>query len=263
MRITVFTSNQARHISLIEKLADVADEVFAVVESVTVFPGVVADFYAKSETMQKYFTKVIHSEQEVFGTPRFLPKNVHVMPLKLGDLNNVAQESLKDALSSDRYIVFGASYIKGELIDFLVEQKALNIHMGTSPYYRGSACNFWAAYDKNPEYIGATIHQLSKGLDSGNILFHALPKDTDDPFLLGMEAVKAAHKGLIARIKDKSIDLLTPVAQDKTQQIRYSRYSDFTEEVALNYLENLPKPDFLLQKLKKRDFSKFLAPYIG
>ena len=76
---------------------------------------------------------------------------------------------LQAALSSDIYIVFGASFIKGWLVDFLIKNKAINIHMGLSPYYRGSSCNFWAMYDNNPNYVGATIHYLSKGLDSGEI----------------------------------------------------------------------------------------------
>ena len=43
---------------------------------------------------------------------------------------------------SDVYVVFGTSYIKGEIVDFLVKQKAINIHAGVSPYYRGTDCNF-------------------------------------------------------------------------------------------------------------------------
>ncbi len=263
MKITVFTSNQARHLSLIEALAKIADEVFAVTESVTVFPGEVADFYAKTPTMQAYFKRVIAAEEKVFGQPRFLPKHVRVMPLKLGDLNKVPMEAFRDALTSDRYIVFGASYIKAPLIDFLVEHTALNIHMGTSPYYRGSACNFWAAHDGRPEYIGATIHRLSKGLDSGPMLFHAFPKPVGDPFLLGMEAVKAAHLGLIARLADKSIDSMALVPQDKSKELRYSTYADFTDAVAQTYLDNLPSSDTILARLKHRDLSHFLHPYIG
>lgn len=48
--------------------------------------------------------------------------------------------------------------------------------MGLSPYYRGTDCNFWALYDKKPQYVGATIHLLSKGIDSGPTLYHALSK---------------------------------------------------------------------------------------
>ena len=74
------------------------------------------------------------------------------------------------------YIIFGASYIKGWLIDFLVENNAINIHMGLAPYYRGNSCNFWALFDDKPSYVGATIHKISKGLDNGPILFHCLPE---------------------------------------------------------------------------------------
>ena len=82
--------------------------------------------------------------------------------------------SLRIYLDSDLYIIFGSSFIKGDLIDFLIEKKAINIHMGVSPYYRGADCNFWALNDNNPHLVGATIHLISKNLDSGPILFHAL-----------------------------------------------------------------------------------------
>ena len=60
----------------------------------------------------------------------------------MGDLNYLNLNNLKKFLSSDIYIVFGSSYIKGKLVDFLIK-KAINIHMGVSPYW-GCDCNFWA-----------------------------------------------------------------------------------------------------------------------
>ena len=69
MRITVFTSNQPRHISLIKNLALIADEVFAIQECNTVFPGQVEDFFKRSDVMQNYFSNVIDAEKEVFGLP--------------------------------------------------------------------------------------------------------------------------------------------------------------------------------------------------
>ncbi|QQG42904.1 MAG: methionyl-tRNA formyltransferase [Candidatus Giovannonibacteria bacterium] len=264
MKITIFTSNQARHISLIEDLSKIAEEVYAVIESFTVFTGEVADFYNKTEIMQKYFkSAVIEPERQIFGAPRFLPKNVRVLSIKAGDLSMLNMETLSDALKSDKYIVFGSSYIKGPLVEFLVKNRTYNIHIGTSPYYRGNSCNFWAAYHGNFDYVGATIHLLSRGLDSGDMLFHAFPEPIGDPLLLGMRAVKAAHKGLIENIKNGKIDKMTPVPQDKSLQIKYTRGADFTDEVARDYLDNLPAPETVLGKLKNRDFSKFLNPYIG
>ena len=89
---------------------------------------------------------------------------------------------LNSFLKSDMYIVFGSSFIKGELANFLIKKKAINIHMGVSPYYRGTDCNFWALYDNNPHLVGATIHFLSKGLDNGPILYHAMSKIRKNPY---------------------------------------------------------------------------------
>ena len=79
-----------------------------------------------------------------------MPANIKTFAIKFGDLNKLKKSHLNQALDSDFYIVFGSSFIKGWLIEFLIEKKAINIHMGVSPYYRGSSCNFWALYDNNP-----------------------------------------------------------------------------------------------------------------
>ncbi|MBT4890149.1 MAG: methionyl-tRNA formyltransferase [Rhodospirillales bacterium] len=250
MKITVFTNNQPRHIALIEALSDIADEVFAIQECSTVFPGEIADFFQKSEIMQKYFAHVISAEEQVFGDVRFLPKNVRSISIKSEDLSMVPLEKFGPALSSDYYIVFGSSFIKGPLIDFLVDNSAINIHMGVSPYYRGSSCNFWALYDGNPDLVGATIHMLSRGLDSGGILFHAMPeKGKHDPFVFGMNAVRAAHESVVKAIKAGTLFSSEPLAQDSSDEIRYTRNSEFTDEIAAEYLKIKLSPAGLEEKL--------------
>src|SRR3954462_4499476 len=93
VNITVFTSNQPRHIALIEALADIADRVYAIQECNTIAPGQVEDFFRKSPVMQDYFSRVIAAEDTVFGRPRLLPANVRSMAIRMGDL---ARLSLDD-----------------------------------------------------------------------------------------------------------------------------------------------------------------------
>lgn len=276
MKITLFTSNQPRHMALIEGLARHAHEVFAVQECNTVFPGEVEDFFRKSATMQAYFRRVVEAEEAVFGRPRLGPTNARHLAIRMGDLNRLSIEEFGPALTSDVYVVFGSSFIRGPLADFLVARQALNIHMGTSPYYRGSSCNFWALYDRRADYVGATVHLLSKGLDSGPMLFHALPKaEPVDPFLLGMLAVKAAREGLLEYLSGGGIGVssrqdacgtcsgLEPVPQDRSFEHRCMRNADFTDEVAAEYLERLPSPTEVGQMLSRRDERLFLRPYIA
>lgn len=259
MKITIFSSNQPRHISLAKQLGKIADEVFFISEVKTVFPGRVPDFFKKTEVMQNYFDNVIRSENNIFGNIGFLPNNVHTLSIKSGDLNFLAKEQLKDALQSDVYVVFGASYIKGWLIDFLVQNKAINIHMGISPYYRGSSCNFWALYDNNPSYVGATIHMLSEGLDSGDILFHCLPKfvDGDTSFDFTMRSVLTAHIGLCQSISEGRIFSMERVSQDKSKELRYTRNSDFTDEVANDFLNR----QYSIDKTKLNNYPDLLNPF--
>lgn len=264
MKITVFTSNQPRHLSLIKSLSVIADEVYAIQECNTVFPGEVKDFFDNSEIMQKYFRNVMRAEQEVFGEIGFLPSNVRQLVLKDGDLNKVKLEILKDALQSDIYVVFGSSFIKSPLIDFLIEKKSINIHMGVSPYYRGSSCNFWAPYDGYPELVGATIHMLSKGLDSGDILYHALPKPEQvDLFTLGMKAVKVAHDSLVERIGNKEIFKYQGIVQDRTKEYRYTKNKEFTDEAAEKYMKNMYSVEEVYERLQNRNLTMFEKPFIG
>tara|TARA_Y100001978_G_C23657993_1_gene417079 strand:+ start:198 stop:980 length:783 start_codon:yes stop_codon:yes gene_type:complete len=249
MKVTIFSSNQPRHLNLAKKFSQISDEVFFISEVNTVFPGQIDDFYKKSSVMQSYFEKVISAEKKVFGDIEFLPRNVSVLSVKEGDLSKLDRYILKDALDSDFYIVFGASFIKGWLIDFLIQQKAINIHMGLSPYYRGSSSNFWALYDNNPSYVGATIHLLSKGLDNGDILFHCIPKirSEESPFDFTMRSVVVAHQGLISAIDKKKILTFETIKQDKSKEIRYTKNQDFTDQVANDFLNRnmILAPDLL------------------
>lgn len=264
MIVTVFTSNQPRHMALIESLAKIADTVYAIQECTTLFPGMVEDFFRRSPIMQEYFARVMDAERKVFGTHRFGPPNARQMAMRSGDVNMVDLEALAPALAADQIIVFGASWIRGPLIDRLIEKRALNIHMGVSPFYRGSSCNFWAPFDHRPEYVGATIHHISKGLDSGDILYHALPPArTTDSFELGMLAVKSAHDSLVEHLRSGDLAAMEPQAQDRSREIRYTRNADFTDEVARQYLNTLPSPQEIRTALEQRNNDDFLRPFIG
>lgn len=265
MKVTVFTNNAARHISLVEAAAEAFDEVFVIQECNTLFPGKVEDFFRKSDVMQEYFSHVIAAEQEVFGLPRFMPAGVRTMALHYGDPTLLELDMVKECLDADAFIVFGASYIKGALIDELIERQAINIHMGVAPFYRGHSSNFWALYDHRPDLVGATVHHLGRGLDNGAILRHSFPTpDACDPFVYGMRAVKAAHQAVIEGIKSGELLSWDAVPQDKSQELRYTKGVQFSDEVALEYLrERRPSPEDVLSGAQKRDLSLYLRPYVG
>ena len=142
----------------------------------------------------------------------------------------------------------------------LIDHKALNIHLGISPYYRGTDCNFWALYDNNPHLVGATIHLLSKGLDNGPILYHALSNLKNNPFEYTMSTVKSAFHSISERINNGTIFNIPASEQEKIKEIRYSKSKDFSEKVIKKFVSekidlnskkfdaNLLKHPFFLEK---------------
>lgn len=237
MKITLFTSNKSRHNYFINLLSNISEELFVVQECGTILS--VPENYQASSIMKKYFEKVVNAQFKLFGNSYIdvKNKNIKIFPMLSGDINHCPLNSLSDFLKSDYFIVFGSSYIKGELANFLVKNKAINIHAGVSPFYRGSACNFWALYDDNPHLVGTTIHLLSKGLDNGPILYHAMSNLKTDPFEYTMSTIKSAFHSIAERIKDDSIYKIKPIIQDKNKEVRYSKKKDFDEEVLKKYFE--------------------------
>ena len=237
MKITLFTSNKNRNNYLINLFSKFCEELFVVQECGTIFPGVVPGHYPVSETMKNYFENVNAAQNKLFGNSyvNIFKKNIKILSILSGDLNKCSLNFLSNFLESDIYVVFGSSYIKGELVDFLVEKKTINIHMGVSPYYKGTDCNFWALYDNNPHLVGATIHMLSKGLDSGPILYHAMSNLKSNAFEYTMSTVKSAFHSIAERIYDKSIFNIEPEIQDISKKIRYSKKIEFNKEIVKNY----------------------------
>jgi methionyl-tRNA formyltransferase len=236
MSITVFTRDSARHIALVNKLATVTNSVYAVVESSP--PSVTAP--PKSPVMTEYFSRVQQAEDHVFGTGMTLDPRVKAQSIVAGQINQLTQQQLAAALESDLVVIFGSSYIKGWLADVLIDKNAINLHMGISPQYRGSACNFWALFDNNPHLVGATIHRLAKSLDSGSVIQHIRPEFTgQNLFHFSMQAVAAGHDALASLIANSQLQTMTPQPQDSSLEIRYSKNADFTDEIAALFLKRV------------------------
>ena len=233
MKITLFTSNKVRHNYLINLLSSICEELFVVQESGTIFPGIVHNHYNASPLMKNYFEKVNSAQLKMFGNSYVSSslKKIKIFPMLMGDLNKCNISTLSDFLKSDLYVTFGCSYIKGEIVDYLINRKAINIHMGVSPYYRGTDCNFWALYEGNPHLVGATIHILSKGLDNGPILYHAMSNLKSNPFEYTMSTVKSAFHSLAEKIKDNTILEMDPLSQDKSKELRCSKKNDFKDNI--------------------------------
>ena len=238
MKITIFTADQPRHNYFINKISEISDQVYVIQEKKNIITNGHDDLELSS-IKSNYFYLVNEAQEKLFGNHKIIKneKKINLKKIQMGQLSSLKIDEMKKFFSSDFYLIFGSSYIKGSMLKYLSNKSAINIHMGISPYYRGSGCNFWALYDNNPSLVGATIHYLDEGLDSGPIIYHAISERVNDDFLYSMSTVKSAILSIVKNINNGKIKDFTPLKQDKEKQIRYSRYSDFNENTIKEYMK--------------------------
>lgn len=247
MKITIITSNKNRHNYFINELNKISSELFVIQECREMIS--LPENTKNKINIKKYFNKVQKAD-EFFFKPCFISskKKINILSLKFGDIKNIKLNKFDKFFKSNIYIVFGSSFLKGKLLNFLIRKKAINIHMGISPYYRGADCNYWALKDKNFHLVGATIHKLSKDLDGGDIIKYVNPTYNPDPFIFTMSVVKNSIDEIVRLIRSKKIDKIQTKKQNLLKQIRCTKKKDF-------YRENL-KDIFKLKIMKKLFFQK-------
>lgn len=107
------------------------------------------------------------------------------------------------AMQPDVIAVCGTSLLKDAILS-IPPQGVLNLHGGLSQKYRGIWTTHWAVVNEEPEYIGATVHYVSPGIDDGDIIFQGRPclDGTDNPESLYVKVVKLGIEMMVAAITD-------------------------------------------------------------
>ncbi|TSC63104.1 MAG: formyl transferase [Parcubacteria group bacterium Gr01-1014_48] len=112
-------------------------------------------------------------------------------------------------------VLFGTSIIKNPLLSFY-EKRILNMHLGLSPYYRGSGTNFWPLVDTLPECVGTTIHLATPAVDAGAILTQIRPASAvnDTCHSLGCKTIIAGTENYIDALLAYHEGTCIPMVQD-------------------------------------------------
>jgi len=130
---------------------------------------------------------------------------------------------LELAQQFDRIISFGYSHIiKSDIIDN-IKLPIINLHISYLPYNRGYHPNFWSFLENTPK--GITIHNIDKGIDTGDILLQKEVKFTTQTTL------KETYDYLLDEIQNMFIENLfllinnniTPRKQPNKGTIHYKK----------------------------------------
>jgi len=76
------------------------------------------------------------------------------------------------SLAPDLLLQAGAGMIRSQIFT-LAPLGMLNIHHGIAPLIKGMNSIAWGLWERRPEWIGATVHRVDEGIDTGDVLAYA------------------------------------------------------------------------------------------
>lgn len=186
---------------------------------------------ASRELTEKLFFDTYCNTVKDKSNPIFIEK---------GDINKIEYVEKIIDFKPDLIISYGCSIIQSELLT-VFQNKFINIHLGLSPYYRGSGTNFWPFVNCELQFIGTTFMHIDKGIDTGEII-HQIRANinlNDTIHTIGNRLIKDSFAECILLINSfHKLKKKEPFVFDKKNE-KYYRQSDFTEDSLKVAYQNL------------------------
>ncbi len=259
-RIAILTSNDIRHRFFVNDLAE-TNNVTAVIYLSTGYHPANTDREnldpRTAEILKHHFDERTRQEHTFFGHNSQFRQNTTscaIRHLTSHDLNTAATVDFLAARNPDLVIVYGTTLIKPPLLTRFAD-RLINMHLGLSPYYRGTATNFYPLLNEEPHYVGATIHMIDAGIDTGPILHHATPEitTTDLPHTLGCKAILAGLEKVHQSIREFATGKLDPIPQWRPPNPRLYLRKDYHPNQVVQLYNLIEKGLFQKYVANKRD----------
>jgi len=235
--VVILTSGSNRHKYFVNNLSRYFKVLGVVSEKKR--PITIFDNKEENEISKKHFFQRDLAESLYFKDhDLFCVSDSEILNLENTQINSLETFDWVKSKNPDFVILFGTSIIRAPLLTYF-ENKIINMHLGLSPYYRGSGTNFWPLVNNQPECIGATIHLAILKVDAGAILAQVrpLPVGGDNCHDLGCKTIIAGTHTMINCINLYNDKKIIPTSQNLTGGFVYKK-SDFNPSAVLKMWEN-------------------------
>ncbi|MDA1015750.1 MAG: formyltransferase family protein [Planctomycetota bacterium] len=177
-----------------------------------------------------------------------------------GDINLPEHAESIIKLEPDLLVSYGCSIICEPLLSAF-HRRFINVHLGLSPYYRGSGTNFWPLVNSEPEYVGATFMHIDAGVDTGEVIHQIRARMSwgDTPSSIGNRLIMdmaAAFERIIRHFDHLSVMEQIP----KPDNDRYYRQRNYTEESVTRLYEQFR--DGLVEQYLAQEINRCQAALI-
>lgn len=268
MKIVILTGDQQRHLALVSYLASEDHDICAVYIEHGYTPPSQKNALSQRSTVGRHFMMRGLSEGRIFAS---LVSQMEARLQSSTQIKHVPYLSLRgddfcdhiSLLSPDLIVVYGTSIIKGKLVSTF-SGRILNLHLGLSPYYRGSGTLLFPFVNNENQYAGSTFMLLDNGIDTGPILHQEVMfPDLDATFYDNCNLF--IYQSFLKYSKlVKKICLVIEEAKEARKEFtwsrrprRYYKDSDFDDKALLRLYEN-----YSLLQLKRESMVLGINPVI-
>lgn len=205
----------------------------------------------RNQTEVDFFGLFVEKVKDL-SNPNYIPK---------GSINEEEHVQKIIDLKPDIIISYGCSIIKASLIKAFAK-RFINIHLGLSPYYRGSGTNFFPFVNKEVQYVGVTYMYIDEGVDTGEIIHQIRP------LICYGDNIHQINNRLIAQMTKVmgelilNFDSISTVKQLSIPEVcKYYNNIDFTEETVSMMYKNFSE-GMVSDYLEKKELYDKLVPII-
>jgi folate-dependent phosphoribosylglycinamide formyltransferase PurN len=235
--IVIITGDQLRHHYFVDRLN--ADFDLRGVVSEAVFQPKVEGTSEEIQDLRKHFQERENAERQYFSGHKTLAIGADkLLRVAKGEANSDQVYEWITERTPDYLVLYGSSIIRERLLKAF-EGRVINMHLGLSPYYRGSGTNFWPLVNGEPELVGTTIHLATLDVDAGAILKQVRPEIVagDRNHDIGCKAIIAGAEAMIRALNAYDQKQITPQPQAPSGKLY--RRKDFNVEVVRDMWRNL------------------------
>ena len=224
----ILTSNAPRHIYFANVMAQSFDVAGIISEPKN-------DYFEKQKEesllVMNHFHNLAVNEKKYVGRFESFPATP-VFRVKKNEINQ--PETLQWAIkkNADVVLLFGTGILSEDWLN-LYKNRVINLHLGYSPRYRGSATLFWPFVNDELDFVGATIHLAEIKVDAGGILKVITPDifEQDNYYDINFKTIKKSIEEFPNVVQGFLEKKILPFVQKQEEQKFFYRKKDFTEEM--------------------------------
>ena len=174
----MITGTHSRHLFVHEAVLETGFECAAIImDREDLLPSTPSDISNRDKiNFERHFRERYDIESTVYGkiNPELLFDGIPTLRCIPESLNSEDSERFVKNFKPDLVFILGPDLIKDPLLSVLPND-CVNMHLGLSPWYRGSATLFWPFYFLQPQFAGVTFHQITREADAGRVLHQCVP----------------------------------------------------------------------------------------